>query len=184
MQKHFTLHVTSHITSRITSHIALRIFAIMFVGLLTALLISLILAAPAAASITAVEQSIMTDYSNTYTYPNKELTVEEWKAKLNDTINNKLADTLQDESLSNHGKALKIASIIQDNLLYSPPESLLFDHYCLIQYLFAKQNMFIIIEMAENRRGDLVKFSQAMAMFNFQRGMADTCLDKLEKYLD
>lgn len=153
--------------------------------LLIGLLINttLIVPPPAVASVTAVEQSIMTDYSNTYTYPNKELTAKEWKAKLKDTIN-KLDNTLQDDSLSNRGKSLKIATIIQDNLLYSPPESLLFDHYCLIQYLFAKQNMFIIIDMAEERRGSPIGFSQAMATFNFHRGMADTCFDRLEKYLN
>jgi len=115
--------------------------------------------------------------------PQKGLTATEWENNLNNVLNNKLPNILQDNSLSNYGKALKIAGLIQDNLSYSPPESLLPEHYFLIQYLFAKQTMFLALDSAESEIGNPVRFSQAKAIVDFNRGIADACLEQLDDYL-
>lgn len=111
------------------------------------------------------------------------LSENEWSSQLTDIIKNKLPKVLNDDSLSDRGKALKIAGIIKDNLAYAPPETLRFEHYCFIQYLFAKQQMFLALDSARSQVGNAISFSQAMAIFDFNNGLADGCYDKFKNYL-
>lgn len=111
------------------------------------------------------------------------LSESEWSNKITDVVKNKLPKVLNADNLSDREKALKISGIIMDNLEYAPPESLRFEHYCFIQYLFAKQQMFLALDSARSEVGNVISFSQAMAIFDFNNGLADGCYAKFEKYL-